>query len=252
MTLEFLVFANLTLLARLLSLFRDDAAVAWVWAAKAGFELLALGALYEPGRAWLGAAAVVLVLNAAGALWDRRAGRRNMGRLLLGLAGLVALSGCFSPAAGLGFRPGLARAGEVLRDWTALRPFGQVLVGVRFHLVLFGLLVAANEANLFIRAAFDWLNLKPQMRAGAPGTMELDVGEYNRGRVIGLLERALIYFFVLNGQFGVIGFTLAAKAFTRFKELDDRRFAEYVLIGTLLSSCLAVGTGAVVKWLLSR
>ena len=35
---------------------------------------------------------------------------------------------------------------------------------------------------------------------------------------------------------------LAAKGFTRFKELDDRDFAEYVLIGTLLSSSLAIAS----------
>jgi len=250
MTSEFLVFANVTLFARLLSLFKDDAANGRVWAGKTGFELLALAALYETGRTWIAAAAVVLVVNAAGWLWERRARRRNVGRLLLGVAGLVALSVCFSPAVGLGFRPGLVRAGAALREWTTLGPLVQALGGARFQLVGFGLLLAANEANLLIRVVFDWLNLKPQMRAGAPGAMELDVGEYNRGRVIGLLERALIYFFVLNGQFGVIGFTLAAKAFTRFKELDDRRFAEYVLIGTLLSSCLAVAAGVAVKWLL--
>jgi hypothetical protein len=59
----------------------------------------------------------------------------------------------------------------------------------------------------------------------------------------------LLYSFVLQGQYGAIGFILAAKAFTRFKALDDRPFAEYVLIGTLLSACLALATGGVVHWL---
>ncbi|HEY0945090.1 MAG TPA: hypothetical protein VGD81_07470, partial [Opitutaceae bacterium] len=93
------------------------------------------------------------------------------------------------------------------------------------------------------RAAFERMQLKPRL----PNDGMVDAGEYNRGRVIGLLERALIYFFVLNGQFGAIGFTLAAKGFTRFKELEDRGFAEYVLIGTLLSSSLALGIGALVR-----
>jgi hypothetical protein len=56
--------------------------------------------------------------------------------------------------------------------------------------------------------------------------------------------------FILRGQYGAIGFVLAAKAFTRFKALDDRPFAEYVLIGTLLSACLALAAGGVVQWLL--
>ena len=60
----------------------------------------------------------------------------------------------------------------------------------------------------------------------------------------------LLYSFVLQSQYGAIGFNLAAKAFTRFKALDDRPFAEYVLIGTLLSAYLALATGGTVHWLL--
>ncbi len=107
-----------------------------------------------------------------------------------------------------------------------------LLGSARFQLVLFGLLLAANESNLVIRAVFDWLDLKPRS-ASLTGAGVVDVGEFNRGRIIGILERALLYGFVLQAQYGAIGFILAAKAFTRFKALDDRPFAEYVLIGTL-------------------
>lgn len=196
------------------------------------------------------AAGVLAAANLGGWLWERRAHRENLGRLALGLLSLAVLSICAAPAGGWSFRPALGGVGARLADWTVLAPLAAGVASRSFQLALLGLLLAANEANLLIRAVFDWLNLKPQMRAGAPGTMEVDVGEYNRGRIIGLLERALIYFFVLNGQYGVIGFALAAKAFTRFKELDDRRFAEYVLIGTLLSAGLAVAAAATVRWLL--
>ncbi|MES1194726.1 MAG: hypothetical protein ABUL65_02450, partial [Opitutus sp.] len=110
-------------------------------------------------------------------------------------------------------------------------------------------LLVANEANLAIRAVFDWLDLKPRTVAAAGGSGIVDVGEFNRGRIIGVLERVLLYVFLLQGQFGAIGFVLAAKAFTRFKALDDRAFAEYVLIGTLLSACLALGIAATVRLL---
>ena len=49
-----------------------------------------------------------------------------------------------------------------------------------------------------------------------------------------------MFYFILNGEISSIAFIVAAKGFTRFKELDDRLFAEYVLIGTLLSTLLAV------------
>lgn len=251
MTPAFLVFANLTLLLRLLCLFKEVGDPRRVWLAKLAVEGAALVALFPvAGRPWVAAAALVVLSNLASLAWERRGRRKDFGRLALGILTLVAFAFCFAPHGGLAIRPAWAQGGEWLAAQTALAPLVDAVRSPRVHLVLFGMLIAANEANLVIRAMFDWLNLKPQMRASAPGAMELDLGEYNRGRVIGLLERALIFFFVLQGQYGVIGFTLAAKAFTRFKELDDRRFAEYVLIGTLLSSTLAVATGVAVRGLL--
>jgi hypothetical protein len=251
MNLEFLVFANLLLLARLLGLFKEEVASGRAWAGQAAAEILALAVLYPFSGVWFGAAGIVLLVNFLGWRWEslpRR--RRNWSRLLLGFGALAALSVCFAPAFGLGFRPAIGRLGSALHDWTTLMPLLRAAGNARFHLGLFGLLLAGNEANLIIRAVFDWLDVKPRMRASTPGATEVDEGEYNRGRVIGLLERALIYFFVLQGQLGAIGFTLAAKAFTRFKELEDRRFAEYVLIGTLLSLCLALAIGLGARWLL--
>ena len=65
-------------------------------------------------------------------------------------------------------------------------------------------LLAANEANLLVR----WLLVRLQIKPGAGSVSGgIDASEFNRGRVIGLLERVLIYAFVLNGQYGAIGFT---------------------------------------------
>lgn len=68
------------------------------------------------------------------------------------------------------------------------------------------------------------------------------------GMAIGQLERALIYFFVLTGYPGAVGFLVAAKSVFRFGELSkSRKEAEYILIGTLLSFVWALiaawGTG---------
>jgi hypothetical protein len=244
----FLVFANLWLLARLVALFRDDAVEGRVWRLKTGFELIALTLFYPCGWVWLVAAVTIIALNLIGYRLERRAGRKDFARLMLGLVGLVAWSVLFSPRLGLTFRPEWREAFGRLAHWTTLNPVFHAMGGVRFQLVLFGLLVSANEANLVIRAVFDRLDLKPRSLPAGGGVV--DVGEFNRGRVIGILERVLLYAFVLQGQYGAIGFVLAAKAFTRFKALDDRPFAEYVLIGTLLSACLALATGGTVHWLL--
>jgi hypothetical protein len=63
------------------------------------------------------------------------------------------------------------------------------------------------------------------------------------GATIGVLERLLIVAFVLTGAQAAIGLVVAAKTLARFKQLDDRQFAEYYLLGTLASVSVALGTG---------
>lgn len=250
MNIEFLVIANVVLLTRLVMLLRDEAPSGFAWVRKGLFELLALVLLYRFSVAWIGAAVTIAATNYVGWRWDAATRQKNSARLIVGVVALAALSVFAAPAAGMKFYAFWSTVGAALVQRTALTPLFELVANPKVQLVLFGLLFAANEANLIIRAVFDWLRLKPQLRTGVAGAVEVDVGEYNRGRVIGLLERALLYLFVLQGQYGAIGFVLAAKAFTRFKALDDRPFAEYVLVGTLLSACLAVAVGTAVKALL--
>lgn len=250
MTTEFLVLANVWLVTRFVCLFRDNAASARAWRWKALVEIGVSLVLLPLGAAWAGLAIACLALNYLGYRLDRQARRRDLSRLLVGLAGLVVLSVCLSTRLSPGFRPELGAWLHRAGAWSSLAPFGMALTHRAFHLVVFGLLLSANEANLVIRAGFDWLDLKPRVRTTENAELaEIDVGEFNRGRVIGVLERVLLYAFVLLGQFGAIGFILAAKAFTRFKALENRSFAEYVLIGTLLSACLALATGGMIHWL---
>lgn len=245
----FLVFANVVLIARLFVLFKDDAAAGKPWFLKTLVELGLLFSLYDFSRGLPCAAAVVIALNLLSWRWETKARRKNLGRLLIGMGELFMLSVVFAPEGWLVFRPELIRAGQMLGQFTALAPLIGLACGHGMQLELFGLLLAANEANLAVRAVFDGLDLKPKSLPAGQGV--LDVGEFNRGRVIGLLERVLLYLFILKGQYGAIGFILAAKAFTRFKALDDRPFAEYVLIGTLLSASLALVIGGMVQRLLS-
>jgi Protein of unknown function (DUF3307) len=56
------------------------------------------------------------------------------------------------------------------------------------------------------------------------------------GRVIGLLERGLIFALVMLGQPEGVGLLMAAKSILRFGAVkDDRALSEYVIIGTLAS-----------------
>ncbi|MFO1175406.1 MAG: DUF3307 domain-containing protein [Paracoccaceae bacterium] len=66
-------------------------------------------------------------------------------------------------------------------------------------------------------------------------------GLLNGGRVIGTLERGLIFLLILGGQPSGIGFLIAAKSVLRFGTVgDDRAISEYVIIGTLASFAWAI------------
>ncbi len=67
------------------------------------------------------------------------------------------------------------------------------------------------------------------------------------GRYIGLVERAIIVCLVAVNATGAIGFIIALKALARFKQFDDRRFAEYYIIGSLLSILAALLCGMAIR-----
>jgi hypothetical protein len=67
----------------------------------------------------------------------------------------------------------------------------------------------------------------------------------NAGLYIGWLERFLVLTALFLQSPGTVGFILAAKSIARYPELKSVRFAEYFLIGTLLSMTIAIG-GAIV------
>jgi hypothetical protein len=74
------------------------------------------------------------------------------------------------------------------------------------------------------------------------------------GMWIGVIERALILVFVLTGSLEAVGFLLAAKSVFRFGDLrdgTDRKRTEYVLVGTLLSFGIAIGTALLARALLT-
>ena len=80
-------------------------------------------------------------------------------------------------------------------------------------------------------------------------------GLRDAGRYIGMLERVLILTFIFMNQFSAIGFLIAAKSILRFGDIRDsnnRKGAEYILIGTMISLTAAIFTGLLAQWLLSR
>lgn len=109
---------------------------------------------------------------------------------------------------------------------------------LRFLVLVCGWVVATTGAGYFFAhflARFE-TQLEPDQRGG------LSKGGY----WIGVTERSLIYLFILVGEPTGIGFLAAAKSVFRIGELrdaKDRKLAEYILIGTLLSFAAAMVVG---------
>ncbi|MWD29475.1 DUF3307 domain-containing protein [Aquicoccus sp. SCR17] len=81
---------------------------------------------------------------------------------------------------------------------------------------------------------------------------DLPAGLTNGGMLIGVLERGLIFLFILTGQPAAIGFLIAAKSVLRFDAAKTQQAAgEYVIIGTLASFGWALLASYATLWLLS-
>lgn len=67
------------------------------------------------------------------------------------------------------------------------------------------------------------------------------------GSIIGKLERIIVSILILCNQFGAAGFVLTAKSIARYKQLEDKNFAEKYLVGTLTSVAIAFITTLILK-----
>lgn len=109
------------------------------------------------------------------------------------------------------------------------------LVAAVYGYIVFG-------GAVLVRKVLDLEPLRLSGSAAAQGNTR------QAGRYIGMLERALILTLTLAGAFTAIAFVLTAKSIARYKELEHRDFAEYYLVGTLLSTFLAVLGGLALKF----
>ena len=99
-----------------------------------------------------------------------------------------------------------------------------------------------EPASVFIRKLFTSISSKTYPKE--------NLEELKAGNIIGKLERTIIAILLLNNQFGVIGFVLTAKSIARFKQMENRDFAEKYLIGTLTSFLIVLISVFILKGLL--
>jgi hypothetical protein len=116
----------------------------------------------------------------------------------------------------------------------------------RVALIVTGYLYVMGRGVVVIRSVLELPSL--QMRRDEDRTA--GAIEVARGRAVGSLERALTLTLVLLGEYAAVGWIIAAKSLARFKQLEDREFAEYFLVGTLASFLLALLTGLGIRLLL--
>ncbi|MDO5655427.1 MAG: DUF3307 domain-containing protein [Flavobacteriaceae bacterium] len=87
------------------------------------------------------------------------------------------------------------------------------------------------------------------------GPIEVQKSLKNAGQYIGIIERILVFTFILIGQWSAVGFLITAKSVFRFGDLNhgkNRQFTEYVLIGTLLSFGIAIGSAILIEFILTQ
>ncbi|OHR64640.1 hypothetical protein HMPREF3291_14765 [Bacillus sp. HMSC76G11] len=94
---------------------------------------------------------------------------------------------------------------------------------------------------------------KEEQMNGAGGLVE----EYNyytfnkhdlsRGKLIGYIERLLVIILTFYSAYPAIAFIVTAKSIARFKQMDDRNWAEYFLLGTLTSMLLGIFFGLLLR-----
>lgn len=78
----------------------------------------------------------------------------------------------------------------------------------------------------------------------------VDTVEFNRGRWIGNLERLLLLAIVTQGSYAALAFLMAAKGLIRSRDLENRDWAEYFLLGTLASIAVSLAGGLLIRQVL--
>lgn len=120
-------------------------------------------------------------------------------------------------------------------------------------IVIFGAWVVTFVGSLFVSTYMEKYARELQSAHQQEAEQEKR-GFDDGGRLIGHLERFLIYLFVLAGHLEGVGFLVAAKSVFRFGELtnqQNRLEAEYITIGTLLSFSFGLAASLVIRLIIT-
>ncbi|MFY1046267.1 DUF3307 domain-containing protein [Chryseobacterium sp. GP-SGM7] len=114
-----------------------------------------------------------------------------------------------------------------------------------FLKIVMGALFLTSPASIFIKIVLSsWTPVSEDESSVQTESLS------SAGKYIGILERLLVFTFIVVNHWEGVGFMVAAKSVFRFSDLaqaKQRKLTEYVLIGTLLSFGVAVLTGILIK-----
>ena len=117
----------------------------------------------------------------------------------------------------------------------------QIIKYVPFHYLfqyLLALLIAARPANYIIRNA---------LASYQPKRKKKEEEQIKTGAFIGTLERIIVVLLFSMGEFAAAGLVFTAKSIARYNEIaENKNFAEYYLLGTLLSLLFALGINCLI------
>ena len=249
----------------------------------AGFLLFAVGAVdlvrqFVPRR-WIGYLVVVIALLVLGssadavpamiiapavaALWLWTMPDVGESRLTFWPAvGLGLL--CVIAVVSFGDRGPVGVIGEV---WRLQTPFGETSFDLAM-LVLGVFVFLLESSNRVVRAALAgehaWHPGEVEIASEAESVTDADgqaeavvvttarAGGFKGGRLIGPLERVIVFMLTLAGAYSLIAAMLAAKGIVRFPEIskdgETGARAEYFLVGSLVCFVIALSAEFVVWW----
>jgi hypothetical protein len=115
-------------------------------------------------------------------------------------------------------------------------------------LVAIGILISAYAFNVNGMSVIVLGVLAPLGIAPSEGALHQPTPRV--GRVIGIMERMFALTLILMNQWAALGLLVTAKSIARFKDLEERRLAEYYLVGTLVSLFGATVTALAARFFL--